>query len=1030
MAYGDLKVRNLIWNTGSGDNTVVLNTLATQSYVTTGFAPKANPTFTGTVNGADLVLSGNLTVNGTQTIINTQTLDVEDKQIEIGKVSSPSDTTADQGGWKLKGATDKTFLWVNATDAWTSSEHIHLGDNKKLLLGTGSDFQIYHNGSTSFLTDGIGDLRIRGDAVKIQSASGENSARFIANGAVELYYDNSKKFETTSLQIFDNNGSGTAAAFNTNGSVELYYDGSKILETLANGIAVAGKVDITNGHLYLDDNYAARFGTGEDLLIYHDGTNSYIKNTTNDLTIWDDSRIRVRTPSFMVNNQADSENILVGTENGSVDLYYDGVKKIETTSGGANVIGALTVNGSALSSAPQITATTDGALTAGDAVIVKSDGEVTKAQGAFNVLSPYTTPDATGFAMGSNDVENCIVIFDSALSTSLSKLIFWILYRNQNSSDQIWMSSYNATDNTYVNGADKFGSGVPWKGVYDTTNSRMLLTYRDSAGDINVSSVQTTGVNSSDVAVNDTEEMASVFSSNENYFYGLSYQGSGISVWAGPDSTTSAAAVVLTVASNGTITKSSNQNFNVSSTMHEHVRVAGNGTEVVVIYTKANDSYHAYYRVGTISGSGSSASISWGTETEYFATSPNDHDVAYDSVNDKYLFMYQGSSATGKVKVGTVSGTSISFGSETAFSGGSISNQGNIAYNVKTESFTICFEDSSNGNRIQTRDAKISGTSVTVNTNLDTSQYTTNKGFNVAHGYVSDSIFGSFLAYRYNSGKLRGQRLSTMEAGTNLTTENFIGFASASYSDNATATIDVSGATNSNQSSLTAGQKYFVQNNGSLGLTAASPAVFAGTAISATKLIVNDQQPVPDGGWHLLIKNNFTIDSSHNGNGNSHTITEVLNTTYAKYNFLKLVIFVYVDNGDIDEFGVQHLFDDSTNQYKDSHYCSQSFAASNGSDHSAARSTSSAFASFKRMSADQHHAEAVLSLPQQSGLAKVWNVSNMGWRNTLGSDDQHVAHIMSGHKTSTDPLKGIRFRFGSIGGSNSGKCFYRLLGME
>ena len=48
MAYGDLKVRNLIWNTGSGDNTVVLNTLATQSYVTTGFAPKANPTFTGT----------------------------------------------------------------------------------------------------------------------------------------------------------------------------------------------------------------------------------------------------------------------------------------------------------------------------------------------------------------------------------------------------------------------------------------------------------------------------------------------------------------------------------------------------------------------------------------------------------------------------------------------------------------------------------------------------------------------------------------------------------------------------------------------------------------------------------------------------------------------------------------------------------------------------------------------------------------------------------------------------------------------
>jgi hypothetical protein len=65
---------------------------------------------------------------------------VKDKNIEMGVVSSPSDTTADGGGITLKGATDKTFNWVDSTDAWTSSEHIHLGDNKKLLVGTG---QIY-----------------------------------------------------------------------------------------------------------------------------------------------------------------------------------------------------------------------------------------------------------------------------------------------------------------------------------------------------------------------------------------------------------------------------------------------------------------------------------------------------------------------------------------------------------------------------------------------------------------------------------------------------------------------------------------------------------------------------------------------------------------------------------------------------------------------------------------------------------------------------------------------------------------------
>ena len=81
-----------------------------------------------------------MTVNGTTTTIDTTTLQVEDKNIEIGKVSSPSDTTADGGGWTLKGATDKTFNWLNATDSWTSSEHIHLGDNKQLKLGSDTDF--------------------------------------------------------------------------------------------------------------------------------------------------------------------------------------------------------------------------------------------------------------------------------------------------------------------------------------------------------------------------------------------------------------------------------------------------------------------------------------------------------------------------------------------------------------------------------------------------------------------------------------------------------------------------------------------------------------------------------------------------------------------------------------------------------------------------------------------------------------------------------------------------------------------------
>jgi len=85
-----------------------------------------------TISAAGLVnIPGDLTVNGTTTTINTTNLDVEDKNITLGKVSTPSDTTADGGGLTLKGATDKTFNWVNSTDSWTSSEHISVSGQKE-----------------------------------------------------------------------------------------------------------------------------------------------------------------------------------------------------------------------------------------------------------------------------------------------------------------------------------------------------------------------------------------------------------------------------------------------------------------------------------------------------------------------------------------------------------------------------------------------------------------------------------------------------------------------------------------------------------------------------------------------------------------------------------------------------------------------------------------------------------------------------------------------------------------------------------
>lgn len=132
--------------------------------------------------GTNLVVTGNLTVNGTTTTVNSTTLTVDDKNIELGSVTSPDNTTADGGGITLKGATDKTFNWVNSTLAWTSSEHLDLASGKEYYingtsvlnsttLGSGvTSSSLTSVGTLSSLTVS-GDLTIDTNTLKVDSAN-------------------------------------------------------------------------------------------------------------------------------------------------------------------------------------------------------------------------------------------------------------------------------------------------------------------------------------------------------------------------------------------------------------------------------------------------------------------------------------------------------------------------------------------------------------------------------------------------------------------------------------------------------------------------------------------------------------------------------------------------------------------------------------------------------------------------------------------------------------------------------------------
>lgn len=253
---------------------------------------------------------------------------------------------------------------------------IDLLDNEKIRFGTGNDLEIFHDGSKSIIRDsGTGNLEIQGTNFSIKNAAGDESGIvFDTNGAVELYYDNSKKFETLSagvrvasgnlymydsgeiicgngndLKIYHNgshsyitNSTGdlylkTAASSAVSildnnddtlfravddGAVELYYDNSKKAFTGSTGFNVSGNCDLVN------DNDKLQCGQDGDLQLYHDGSNSYIKNDHA-------SSFYIQSGGNLLLEHTNGENYVKGVANGAVELYYDGAMHFYTTAAGA-----------------------------------------------------------------------------------------------------------------------------------------------------------------------------------------------------------------------------------------------------------------------------------------------------------------------------------------------------------------------------------------------------------------------------------------------------------------------------------------------------------------------------------------------------------------------------------------------------------------------------------------------------------------------------------------------------------------------
>lgn len=163
---------------------------------------------------------------------------------------------------------------------------------------------------------------------------------------IELFLNNVRQEPTTAYTI-----SGTtltlASAITSSDSMYCVYQGRAVGttkpadNTVTNDMLVSD-ISLTPSQISLGDNEKALFGTGNDLEIYHDGSNSYVvENGTGDLYLQANN-------SVFLQQVGGSETYAKFTKNSSVELYHDNSKKFETTSSGVTITGDLSVSGDIL----------------------------------------------------------------------------------------------------------------------------------------------------------------------------------------------------------------------------------------------------------------------------------------------------------------------------------------------------------------------------------------------------------------------------------------------------------------------------------------------------------------------------------------------------------------------------------------------------------------------------------------------------------------------------------------------------------
>ena len=744
-------------------------------------------------------------------------------------VEAKLDIHADPSGTdKFLAYTSNGMEWAVPPDTNTQvggATGVDFNDDVKARFGTGNDLQIYHDATNSEIKESTGNLNIicnSAQAINLKHGS-ENMLRAITDGAVELYHDDTKKLETTSV-----------------------------------GMRLSGNYQANDGyHIYL--------GTDNDLDIYHDGGNSWVKDVgTGALYIDSNGSVIALTKGGA------DENMAKFYTDGAVELYYDNSKKLETTSGGVTVTGVCTAtsfsgDGSSLTNLPaggnSVELVADGAIAAGKPVQIKTNGK------AEEIKESVTESNIT-YKTGNVNLEDTDTSQNDFAWDPTNRYLVNVWMSNESGSEYTnyrVLKANEAGTNFDQTGSDNrfVSSSVGMKHVrvvYESNRQKFLAFCITDATNSNykTSYVGTPSESGGTTTITWSNKTTVSTSTRENSNSCLCFDSTNnevIAVWRNYDY--GLRAVAGSMNSSGEMTWGTVATIDSGANTYENIDVQYDSTtdRIVCVYRQeeSNGTRTGRMRIGNIT---SANTITWGSETTWFNGDFNGGELCCNG--GKAVIVYGDKTDNSKFRyiVGTLSNSDNTITLGTAANGPTTNScfYFDTCFNPIINKFIVTYTKSHNTTNNVTDDWKVikatlSGTTLTWDTaneletdsdggrhldiiNLSGSTQTSSGAFAIVGQMANDS----------NKNSIRLYNVTTATSNQYEGGKRFIGFAPSAISDGATGTINTDGNTIDNQSGLTAGTRYYVQDSGALGTGTSNGSGVTlrggGLALSATKVLI------------------------------------------------------------------------------------------------------------------------------------------------------------------------------------------------